>query len=230
MSGRRLLVVEDEPRLADMLVRLLEEEGYRVETARDGQAALHQLLSRPYDLVVLDRQLPVLDGLELLAAVRRRGITVPVLILTARGSVADRVEGLDAGAEDYLTKPFDVDELLARLRALGRRHLDRADALPLPAGNWLDLGSRRVVGRAAGDIELSEREAALLAALAGRPSRVFTRAELRERVFDEADNNNVVDVYVHYLRRKLGHGIVRTIRGTGYQLGRPDPASAGGPT
>jgi two-component system, OmpR family, response regulator len=220
MPGKRLLLVEDEPRLADMLVRLLGEEGYEVEPARDGQRGLHLLLTRSYDLVVLDRALPVLDGLEVLGSARRRGVTVPVLILTARGSLTDRVEGLDAGAEDYLVKPFEVEELLARLRALGRRHLDTATVLPLPGGR-LDVATRTVTRPAGGPVELSEREAALLEVLAGRAGRVFTRAELRQRVFGDADNDNVVDVYVHYLRRKLGRGLVRTVRGVGYQLGRP---------
>lgn len=216
----RLLLVEDEPQLAAMLVRLLGEEGYVVDHAPDGQAGLHGALTRPYDVLVLDRGLPGADGLDLLERLRRRGVAVPVLMLTARSSVADRVAGLDAGAEDYLGKPFDVDELLARLRALLRRHADRADELPLPAGRRLDLPGRQVWDAAGAVVELSEREAGLLRLLAGRPTRVFGRAELRSRVFDEADSDAVVDVYVHYLRRKLGRGIVRTVRGVGYQLGR----------
>jgi two-component system response regulator QseB len=215
-----LLLVEDEPQLAAMLARLFGEEGYQVDHAADGQAGLHHALTRQYAAAVLDRGLPALDGLDLLARLRRRGVTMPVLILSARTALADRVAGLDAGAEDYLAKPFEVDELLARLRALLRRHADRAEELPLPHGRRLDLPARRVHDGSRGTVELSEREARLLGLLAGRPTRVFTRSELRRQVFDEADNDNVVDVYVHYLRRKLGRGTVRTVRGVGYQLGR----------
>jgi len=216
----RLLLVEDDPQLAAMLIRLLGEEGYAVAHAGDGHAALHRTLTQPYDAVVLDLGLPVLDGLELLCRLRRRGVGVPVLILTARGTVADRVAGLDAGAEDYLGKPFEVDELLARLRALLRRHLDRAEELPLPGGRLLDLLARRVRDAGGATVELSEREAGLLRLLAGRPTRVFSRDELRSRVFTDADSENVVDVYVHYLRRKLGRDAVRTVRGVGFQLGQ----------
>jgi two-component system response regulator QseB len=216
----RLLLVEDEPQLAELLTRLFDEEGYDVDHAADGQAGLHQALTRQYAALVVDRGLPAIDGLDLVSRLRRRGVTVPVLILTARSTVPDRVAGLDAGADDYLGKPFEVDELLARLRALLRRHSDRAEELPLPPGRRLDLAARQVRDGAGGVVELSEREAQLLGLLAGRPTRVFARAELRRRIFDEADNDNIVDVYVHYLRRKLGRGTVRTVRGVGYQLGR----------
>ena len=216
----RLLLVEDEPQLAALLIRLLGEEGYAVDHAGDGQAALHRTLTRPYDVVVLDRGLPVLDGIELLRRVRRQGLGVPVLILTARSAVADRVVGLDAGAEDYLGKPFEIDELLARLRALLRRHLDRAEHLPLPGGRSLDPQARQVQDAGGGMVQLSEREAQLLTLLASRPTRVFSREELRRRVFTDADSENVVDVYVHYLRGKLGWDAVRTVRGVGFQLGR----------
>jgi two-component system response regulator QseB len=216
----RLLLVEDEPQLAAMLARLFDEEGYAVDHAADGQAGLHRALTQPYAVVVLDRGLPAIDGLDLLNRLRRRGVTAPVLILSAQSTVRDRVAGLDAGAEDYLGKPFEVDELLARLRALLRRHADRADEQPLPHGRRLDLPARQVRDGAGAVIELSDRETRLLGLLASRPTRVFARAELRRQVFDEADSDNVVDVYVHYLRRKLGRGTVRTVRGVGYQLGR----------
>jgi two-component system response regulator QseB len=215
-----LLLVEDEPQLAAMLIRLLSEEGYAIDHVGDGQAALHRTLTRPYDAVVLDLGLPVLDGLELLCRLRRRGVDVPVLILTARSDVADRVAGLDAGAEDYLGKPFEIDELLARLRALLRRHADHAEELPLPGGRSLDLQARQVRDGGGAAVQLSGREARLLQLLAGRPTRVFSRDELRSRVFTDADGENVVDVYVHYLRRKLGRDVVRTVRGVGFQVGR----------
>jgi two-component system response regulator QseB len=217
----RLLLVEDDPQLVDMLTRLLTEERYQVEVAGDGQRGLHLGLTRNYDVIVLDRGLPVRDGLDLLGRLRSRGVTTPTLVLSALGAPADRVAGLDAGAEDYLGKPFDLDELLARLRALLRRHLDVARVLPLPSGT-LDLDTRQATVAHREPVRLSERECALLATLAARPTRVFSRDELRVLVFGDA-GADVVDTYVHYLRRKLGRGIVDTVRGRGYQLnpGRP---------
>jgi two-component system response regulator QseB len=212
----RLLLVEDDPRLVEMLNRLLTGEDYEVDVASDGQRGLHLALTRPYDLLVLDRGLPGADGLDLLARLRTKGMTTPTLILSALGNPADRVTGLDAGAEDYVGKPFDVDELLARLRALLRRHLDTARKLPLPGGE-LDLDTRHVL---AGQdvVRLSARECNLIATLAARPTQVFTRDELRVLAFDEA-GVEVVETYVHYLRRKLGKGVIDTVRGRGYQLG-----------
>jgi two-component system, OmpR family, response regulator QseB len=222
----RLLLVEDDLRLVEMLTGLLTDEGYAVESAPDGQRGLHLGLSRDYDVLLLDRGLPAIEGLNLLARLRSRGVTAPALVLSALGNPSDRVDGLDAGAEDYLAKPFDIDELLARLRALLRRHRDTSRSLKFPGGR-LDLDSRQVVGLD-GDqpaeldepVQLSERECGLLAALAGRPTRVFSRGELLSQVFEDAESGNVVDTYVHYLRRKLGRRIVRTVRGGGYQMGR----------
>lgn len=214
----RVLLVEDDRTLSSMLSEILRSEGYLVDPAVDGQSGLHLGLSRSYDVMILHRGLPAIDGLDLLARLRSRGVGTPVLILSALGLPRDRVDGLDAGAEDYLTKPFDVDELLARTRALRRRHLDRAEVLRLPGGRLL-VGSRiaELVDR--GPQFLSERESALLENLARRPQRVFTRSELMARVFAEADDEGVVDTYVHYLRRKLGRQLIRTVRGVGYQLG-----------
>jgi two-component system response regulator QseB len=218
-EGPRLLLVEDEAELAGLLQGLFVEEGYAVDLAPDGQSGLHRGLTRRYDVVVLDRRLPVLDGLDLLGRWRRSGITTPVLVLSALGNPVERVEGLDAGAEDYLAKPFDVDELLARLRALLRRHLDHARTLPLPVGR-LNLDTREVLGLGDEPVALSAREADLLAALAGHPRRVFTRSELLVLVFPDAANPVTVDTYVHYLRRKLGRHVIDTIRSSGYRLGR----------
>jgi two-component system response regulator QseB len=217
----RLLLIEDNASLTEMLARLLNNEGYDLDTASDGHRGLHLGLTRDYDVLILDRGLPAIDGLDLLVRLRGRGVTTPVLVLSALGNPADRVAGLDAGAEDYLAKPFDVDELCARLRALRRRHLDQARSLPLP-GRRLELDSRQVVAEHgdAEPIELSKRESALLAVLAGRPGKVFSRPELRGLVFGDAESDVVVDTYVHYLRRKLGRGIVATVRGLGYRLGR----------
>jgi two-component system response regulator QseB len=215
---QRLLVVEDDPQLCAMLAELLELEGYLVEVARDGQRGLHLGLSDRFDAIVLDRGLPAIDGLDLLARLRSRGVPTPVLILSALGLAADRVDGLDAGAEDYLSKPFNVDELLARVRALLRRHVDRAEELALPQGRLL-IHSRTVIGDDGRQVTLSERELALLTLLARRPRQVFDRQDLRELVFTDAVEDGVVDTYVHYLRRKLGRGVIRTVRGVGYQLG-----------
>ncbi len=230
MSATRVLLVEDERELAAMLVELLTGEGYRVDHAPDGQSGLHRALTSAYDVIVLDRGLPAIEGLDLLRRLRRKGLRTPVLVLTAYDTVADRVAGLDSGAQDYLGKPFDVDELLARLRALlrrddpgastdlldlGERHLDVAGRLVVAAGP-----RRTDSGSGPDDVVLSVRETDLLRTLAGHPSKVFTRAELMQRVFPEAEGENSVETYISYLRRKLGPDVVRTVRGVGYRMGR----------
>ena len=215
----RMLLVEDDRELSGLLHRLLSAEGYEVDPAYDGQTGMHRGLTRDYGVVLLDRGLPVVDGLDLLAALRRGGVTTPVLVLTARGTVADRVQGLDAGAEDYVVKPFEVDELLARLRALVRR------GRPEPAGS-VRLGAARVEPGASAvrfpggaEVALSPRELALILLLASRPGRTYGREEIRDRVFPDTGSASIVDTYVHYLRRKVGPGIVRTVRGVGYRIG-----------
>lgn len=218
MDGARLLVVEDDPELGPMLVGLLSDEGYAAELAPDGQRALHRALTGGYDALIIDRGLPAIDGLDLLTRLRRQGVRAGALFLTAFGTVADRVAGLDAGAEDYLVKPFDVEELLARVRALLRRHEDAAALLPVGAGR-LDTARRVAVLASRREVPLSEREFELLRVLAARPRMVFGRDELRRRVFDDAPASSIVDTYVYYLRRKLGRDAVRTVRGLGYQAG-----------
>ena len=220
MSAPALLVVEDDRALSSMLEELFTGEGYRVDVAYDAQQGMHRGLTGDYDALIIDRGLPVMDGVELVALLRSRGIATPALILTARGSVDDRVEGLDAGAQDYLVKPFEVAELLARVRALLRRMDDAATVLQA-GGLRLDLVSRTVAGATPDgvDVELSDREAALLATLMGAPRRVFTRTQLLERAFDGAESDGTIDLYVHYLRRKLGKKVVRTVHGTGYRFG-----------
>jgi two-component system, OmpR family, response regulator QseB len=218
-EGPRLLLVEDDAELSGMLVQLFGEEGYDVTLARDGQDGLHRGLVGDFDILVVDRGLPAVEGVDLVSRLRARGVGTPILVLTARNAVVDRVEGLDAGAQDYLGKPFDLDELLARLRALLRPVVALADQLP--------VGSRRLVlaqclvvsedGTA--DVVLSRREAELLAAMARYPRRVFGRDELLDLVFDGAETPGAVDTYVHYLRRKLGPGVVETVHGVGYRLG-----------
>jgi two-component system response regulator QseB len=214
-----LLLVEDDRQLSELLAELLTGAGYRVDAALDGQAGLHNGLTRKYDAMVIDRGLPGIEGGDLVARLRARGVSTPVLLLTARGSLEDVVAGLDAGAEDYVVKPFEVPELLARLRALLRRHQDGAAQLSL-GDRHLDLASRRVTGAGHTAVELSERECELLRILASRPTRVVTRDELVDRVFSAADTPGVVDTYVHYLRRKLGRDVIHTVRGLGYRMGR----------
>jgi two-component system response regulator QseB len=219
MTAPRLLLVEDDQELAELLGRVLGDEGYQTTRARDGQRGLHLGLSEPFDVMIIDRGLPAIEGLDLIARLRSRGIATPILVLSARGSTGDRVDGLDAGAEDYLAKPFELTELLARLRALLRRHPDRADHLVIPGGS-LELATRTVRRTDGGEVELSERESALLGLLAARPGVVFSRAELLDRIFGAAESETVVDTYVHYCRRKLGRGVISTVRGLGYRLGR----------
>jgi two-component system response regulator QseB len=213
-----LLIVEDDRALGAMLTELFTEEGYQVTVAHDGQQGLHRGLTDRYDAIVVDRGLPVMDGVELIEVLRARGIVTPIMVLTARGALADRVDGLDAGAQDYLVKPFELPELLARTRALVRR-LDDSSTLRVD-GMCLDRVTRTVSGRSAGGaVDLSEREAALLSVLMTSPGRIHTRAQLLGSVFDGVGTPGVVDTYVHYLRRKLGRGIIKTVHGTGYRLG-----------
>ena len=160
----------------------------------------------------------MLEGVDLIRRLRGGGVTTPVLVLTAWGSIEDKVEGLDAGAEDYLVKPFEIKELLARLRALRRRHREMADTLQLGT-RALMVSERRVVGAGQDDVALSARECDLLQVLARHPTRIFAREDLLHLVFGDADGTGSVDTYVHYLRRKLGRGSVRTIRGKGYRMG-----------
>jgi len=214
----RVLVAEDDSRLAGMLETLLVSDGYDVELARDGQRALHRGLTESFDAVVLDRGLPAVDGLGVLRGLRSNGVTTPILILSALGTAPDRVDGLNAGAEDYLAKPFDIDELLARVRALIRRASSSVPTVRFPGGQ-LDVGSRTVTLSGGERVVLSDREAGLLELLARRPEQVFSRAVLLDEVFADADDPGVVDTYVHHLRKKFGRTLIETVRGVGYRLG-----------
>lgn len=214
----RLLLVEDDAELRAMVTEALVDEGYHVDQAPDGQRGLHLGLTRPYDVMVIDRLLPALDGLDLVARLRSRAVPARAIMLTALGTVGDRIAGLDAGADDYLVKPFDLDELSARIRALCRRTADSTDALRLGKG-MLDLSLRDAVLPDGTRVALSSREFELLHALAARPNAVHSRSELRSRVFDEAAASSIVDTYVYYLRRKLGKPVVQTVHGLGYRLG-----------
>ena len=223
----RILVVEDDRRLAELLDELLTGQGFAVEIAADGQAGLHAGLTRRYEVLLIDRGLPGIEGVDLITTAAVPRDSDAILVLTARGALNYRVEGLDAGAEDYLTKPFEVPELLARLRALLRRHADRAESLSL-GRRRLDLAARRVVvdegSRPDGPVRRHGGRRADGAGVraagrpASRPNRVFTRAELLERVFD-GESPGAVDTYVSYLRRKLGKDAVVTVHGLGYRRG-----------
>ncbi|MDR6594014.1 response regulator transcription factor [Saccharothrix longispora] len=218
-AGRpRLLLVEDDRELVELLSESLRDEGYAVDVALDGQRGLHLGLTRPYDVVVIDRGLPVLDGLDLLVRLRSRSVRARALLLTAQGTVHDRVDGLDAGADDYLVKPFDLDELSARLRALCRRALELTDVLRIGEGH-LDVAQREVVLPDGGRVALTSREFALLRVLATHPETVHTRASLRRTVFHDAPSPSIVDTYVYYLRTKVGRSVVRTVQRLGYRLG-----------
>ncbi|HTD27333.1 MAG TPA: response regulator transcription factor [Candidatus Elarobacter sp.] len=223
----RILIVEDERKVANFISQGLQEEGHTVEVAKDGEAALDLLRhGPPYDLIVLDVMLPRLDGVAVLRAARAARVTSPVLMLTARDAVADKVTGLDAGADDYLTKPFSFDEFLARVRALLRRVDGRREPILRLADLTLDPATR-VVARGQRHIELTTREHALLEYFLRNPGRILTRPMLAEHVWglDFDPESNVVDVYVGYLRRKIdGPGdarLLHTVRGAGYVL-RPD--------
>ncbi|WP_412740333.1 response regulator transcription factor [Krasilnikovia sp. MM14-A1259] len=218
MAVTRILLVEDDRELGELLVRLFRTVGYATDLARDGQAGLHFALTREYDVLIIDRGLPGIEGLDLLARLRRRDVAAPALVLTALGTVEDRVAGLDGGAEDYLVKPFEVDELLARVRALLRRAGAGAHTVAVGTAEF-DLITRRVTTADGSAATLSGRESDLLRLLAEAPSRVFSRAEIVAKVFPDAAAESLVDTYVHYLRRKLGAEVVRTVRGTGYRLG-----------
>jgi two-component system copper resistance phosphate regulon response regulator CusR len=228
--GARVLVVEDEPAIADFLVRGLREEGFAVERAGDGDAALAALRSAPWDVVLLDWRIPGPDGVEVLRRFRRLEPDTPVLFLTARDAVSDRVRGLNAGADDYLCKPFAFSELLARVRALTRRAAPRGDVFR-HGDLTLDLATRRVE-RSGKPVELTAREESLLALFMRRPGEVLTRTVIYENVWDEHYDglSNTLEVHVMELRRKLeAHGprLIHTLRGRGYYLGDPLPGTEG---
>jgi two-component system OmpR family response regulator len=216
----RVLVVEDDPKLASLLGRGLREEGMAADVTSRGEDALWMAGSTHYDALVLDVMLPGIDGFEACERLRADGVTAPVLMLTARDAIEDRIAGLDGGADDYLVKPFAFGELLARLRALARRG-PVAQAAVLEAGSLrLDPATHRVWRDGAEEIELTAREFALLEALMRRPGEALSRFELLEAAWDSAYENrsNVIDVYVRYLRRKLGANRIETVRGHGYRL------------
>jgi two-component system copper resistance phosphate regulon response regulator CusR len=219
----RILIAEDEAGIASFIVKGLTADGHTATVATDGNEALAAGRSGAFDLIVLDLGLPERDGLAVLKSLRHEGIATPVIILTARDSVDDLVGGLDAGADDYIAKPFRFDELLARIRTRLREE-HRPTATTLQHGDVvLDVATRRVErdGRA---VELTAREFLLAETLLRHPGQVLSRQQLLSRVwgYDFDGGSNIVDVYVGYLRRKLGAGLIDTVRGVGYRLGEPD--------
>jgi two-component system response regulator QseB len=213
----RLLLIEDDPMIGASAREGLRQDGFSVDWVRDGNEALAALAANAFDVVLLDLGLPSTSGEQVLRALRRRGNDVPVLIITARDEVRDRIAGLDSGADDYIVKPFDLDELAARIRAVLRRHAGRADPLLRVRDITFDPATRRVTRRGV-QIALSARELALLHALIERPGVILSRAQLEERVYGwgEEVESNAVEVHMHSLRKKLGADFVRTVRGVGY--------------
>jgi DNA-binding response OmpR family regulator len=223
----RVLVIEDEVRLAEIIQRVLRGERFDVDVAHDGLAGLELALSGSYDALIVDRMLPAIDGLEVIRRLRAAGIDTGVVVLTAKGDLPERVEGLDAGADDYLGKPFAFSELIARLRALLRRADRPVSPNVIRTGDVaLDLAEHCVTKRGR-PVDLTQREFSLLEFLMRRRGQVVTRDEILERVwgYDADPQGNVVELYIHYLRKKLddadataGTSLIRTVRGAGYQI------------
>ena len=217
----RILLAEDDPLLGDGLRAGLRQLGFQVDWVRDGLAAERELRAEPYAAAVLDLGLPLLDGMDVLNRVRQAGLKLPVLVLTARDAVSERIRGLDGGADDYVLKPVDLDELAARLRALVRRaHGQASDSLQAQ-DVALDPASRSVT-QAGQAVALTSREFDLLHALMLNAGRVLSREQLEQRLYSwgQEVDSNAVEVHVHHLRRKLGSGLIQTVRGVGYLLAR----------
>ena len=225
-NNMRLLVIEDEQKVANFIRQGLEEEGYAVDHAADGVSGLQIGLEGLHDVIVLDVMLPRLDGLSVLQQLRQANVATPVLLLTVRATIEDKVLGLDAGADDYLTKPFAFEEFVARVRALLRRRAETAPPILQVADLALDP-ARRVVSRGGRKIDLTPREFALLDYFMRNPDRVLTRTMIANRVWDYTfdTTTNVIDVYVNYLRKKIDSGhdskLIHTVRGVGYVMKEP---------
>ena len=218
----RILLIEDDAMLSGALSAVLAEHGHAVDGVRDGATALDHWRSADYELVLLDLGLPGNDGLRVLAEARQQGLSAPVLVITAREAVQDRIAGLDAGADDYLLKPFDLAELPARVRALGRRRTGSRLVTMAHNGLELDAAQRSAVFNGL-PVNLTRREFALLSALMERPGQLWTREQLMERLYrwDEEIASNSLEVHIHSLRRKLTADYIRTMRGVGYALATP---------
>jgi DNA-binding response OmpR family regulator len=218
----RVLLVEDDGMIGESVRTALRQSGFAVDWVRDGEAADATLASERFDVVLLDLGLPRRDGIELLKTLRGRGDRTPVIVLSARDALASRVGGLDAGADDYLLKPFELDELLARMRAVMRRHDGRAASAVQVGDVVLDAATKQV-SRAGLPVPLSAREFALLEALMARPGAILSRAQLEDRLYGWGDqiDSNAISVFIHQLRRKLGEDFIQTVRGVGYYVGTP---------
>ncbi|MCP5283200.1 MAG: response regulator transcription factor [Rhodoferax sp.] len=224
----RLLLVEDDTMIGEAVRDVLRAEHFAVDWVRDGEMADTTLLSETYDLVLLDLGLPRLDGVEVLRRLRARRNATPVLIVTARDAVQDRVAGLDAGADDYVLKPYDLDELLARIRALIRRSQGQADSVRELHGLRLNPITREALrlgadGKTTESIQLSAREWAVLEVLMARPGVVYSRSQLEDKLYGWKDevSSNAVEVFIHGLRKKLGSTVIETVRGLGYTIPAP---------
>ena len=217
----RLLLVEDDSMIGAAAQQGLRQDGHTVDWVRDGREAELAVTGKVHDVVLLDLGLPRRDGLSLLREWRAKGIDIPVVIITARDAVTDRIAGLDAGADDYLVKPFDLDELSARVRAVARRRAGRSESVLRIGDLEIDTATKRVKWKG-GEVALSAREYALLEALADRPGAYLTRAQLEERLYgwDEEIASNAVEVHIHGLRRKFDHASIRNVRGLGYTLSK----------
>ncbi len=219
----RLLVVEDEPSLLSIITKRLKEEGYGVDSAKDGREGENYISSAEYDCIILDIMIPFQDGLTLLRKIRAKNISAPVLLLTAKDSIDDRVTGLDSGADDYLVKPFSFDELLARVRAMLRRHKDKKNTVLSVGDLEMDTITRQVQ-RGGKVIELTSKEYSILEYFLRNKNRVLTKSQIAEHVwnYDFEYNSNIVEVYVRYLRRKMDeefkNKLIHTIRGGGYVI------------
>ena len=215
----RILIVEDDDMIGESVVAGLESEDYAVDWVRDGNSALIALKTTPFSLVVLDLGLPGKDGLKVLQEMRARRMSTPVLVTTARDTVEDRIKGLDAGADDYLIKPYDLDELSARVRALLRRSAGRAEPLIVRGDLVIAPDTRKVTYRGK-DVILSSKEYALLVALAEREGVVWSRTQLEEKLYnwDNTVGSNAIEVHIHHLRKKLSDGAIKPVRGVGYLL------------
>jgi two-component system OmpR family response regulator/two-component system response regulator QseB len=219
----RVLLVEDDRMIGESIRTALRQDGSAVDWVRDGRSAEITLGSEQFDLVLLDLGLPQRDGIEILRAMRARHDQTPVIVLTARDTLPDRVTGLDSGADDYLVKPFELEELAARIRAVTRRKSGRAEPAIEIGPVRLDPSTRQVT-RGGEPVVLSAREYAVLEALMTRPGAILSRAQLEDRLYGWGDaiESNAVSVYIHQLRRKLGADFIRNVRGVGYYVGRPE--------
>jgi heavy metal response regulator len=219
----RILIVEDEKSLADIIKKGLEEEDYSVDVAYNGEDGLFMAQNEPSDIIILDIMLPIIDGMTILRRIRKAGVKTPVLMLTAKDGMADKVSGLDSGADDYLTKPFHFEELLARIRALLRRDSEVKTCVVQVGDLFIDMASHEVK-RGGKEIALSAREYALLELLAIKRNKVLSRTYISEHIYDYDFNldSNVIDVFINRIRNKIDRGyetkLIHTVRGTGYML------------